>query len=143
MLSLEIIPMLSFKLLETLIQQVLILTKNSDHNTVLIKSHFQRPQNRDNRRLFKRDFRDSNIRLFGQWITTFDWDVVLSTSDCNEKYDKFDEIISSMIEYYYPLNKTKICKSDMAWMIPSVRIAIAKRQKAFHIYGENSEGYKF
>ena len=38
-----------------------------------------------------------------------------------------------MIEYYFPLNKTKICKSDNAWMTPSIKIAIAKRQKAFHI----------
>ena len=48
-----------------------------------------------------------------------------------------------MIEYYFPLNKTKICKSDKAWMTPSVKIAIAKRRKAFHIYGKNSEAYKF
>ena len=48
-----------------------------------------------------------------------------------------------MIEYYFPLNKTKICKSDKAWMTPSFKIAIAKRQKAFHIYGKNSEAYKF
>ena len=37
------------------------------------------------------------------------------------------------------LNKTKICKSDKAWMTPSIKIAIAKRQKAFHIYGKNSK----
>ena len=48
-----------------------------------------------------------------------------------------------MIEYYFPLNQTKICKSDKAWMTQSVKIAIAKRQKEFHIYGKNSEAYKF
>ena len=48
-----------------------------------------------------------------------------------------------MIEYYFPLKKTKICKSDKAWMTPSVKIAISKRQMAFHIYGKNSEARKF
>ena len=38
-----------------------------------------------------------------------------------------------MIEYYFPLNKTKIRKSVKASMTPSIKIAIAKRIKAFLI----------
>ena len=45
---------------------------SSDHNTILIKSHLHRSQKPDNSEKKKRDLRDSNLRKFGQWITTFD-----------------------------------------------------------------------
>ncbi len=106
----------------------------SDDNTILIKSYFNQPQNHDNSSLFKRDFRDSNLRYLVSGLL-----LLISISDCEEKYEKFDEIISSMIEYYFRVKKTKICKSDKLWMTPSVKIAIVKRQKAFHRYGKNSE----
>ena len=107
----------------------------SDHNTILIKSYFNRLQNHDNSSLFKRDFRNSNLRLFGQWITSFDWDDFYSISDSGLKYEKFHEIINSMMDYYFPVKKTKIRKSDKAWMTPSLKISTAKRQQAFHKYG--------
>jgi hypothetical protein len=46
-----------------------------------------------NSSVLKRDLRDSNLRLFGQWISAYDWADVLSIPDCEGKYAKFDELI--------------------------------------------------
>jgi hypothetical protein len=84
----------------------------SDHNTILIKSYLNKPPNQVNSSVLKRDLRDSNLRLFGQWISAYDWADVLSIPDFEGKYAKFDELVSSAVNYFFPIKKTKISKSD-------------------------------
>ena len=62
----------------------------SDHHTALIKSCTDRACRPSNDRVYKRDLRDSDVRHFGQWVTSFDWSVVLEIFDCNLKYSEFN-----------------------------------------------------
>ena len=57
-----------------------------DHNTILIKYYLNKTPIQGNSSIFKRDLRDSNLRLSGQWITAYDWADVSSISDREEKY---------------------------------------------------------
>ena len=92
--------------------------------------------------MYKRDLRDSNVRPFGQWITSFDWSLVFEISDCNLKYTQFNDIVSEKINYYFPLKQTKVRKSDKPWIISSLKLFIRKRQRALHIHGKTSPIYK-
>jgi hypothetical protein len=84
----------------------------------------------------KRDLRNSRIRSFGQWITNFYWSDVFQISDCASKFDKFVDIMSTMVDCYFPSKLTKIHYSDKPWMTPSLKFAIKKRQIAFRRHGK-------
>ena len=95
---------------------------SSDHNSVLIKSCTDRACRPSNDRAYKRDLRDSNVRPFDQWITSFDCSVVFETSDCNLKYAEFNDIMIKKIDYYFSLKQTKVRKSEI---IPTVVVSSA------------------
>ncbi len=116
---------------------------SSDHNAILVKPYGHRSQKPNNGRKMKRDLRNSRVRSFGQWITNFDWSDVFQISDCALKFDKFVDIMSTMVDCYFPSKLTKIRYSDKPWMSPSLKFAIEKRQIAFRKHGKSSQAYKF
>ena len=65
----------------------------SDHYCVLVR---QAPstQKGGKRTITKRDTRDSALRGFGRWTTSFSWDEVFSLERCEEKFDLFYRIMS-------------------------------------------------
>ena len=97
----------------------------------------------DNSPIWKRDLRDSKIRPFGRYITTFDWSPLLNIHDCDKKYEKFNDTMTAMIDNFFPLARTMVRKCDKPWITPSIKCAIAKRQKALHTNGKNSDIYKY
>ena len=62
----------------------------SDHDIILIKSFLNKSPIHGNRSILERDLRDSNLRLFGQWITAYDCD---------------DELISLAVNYSFSVGK--------------------------------------
>ena len=114
---------------------------SSDHNCILIKSHVNHSEKPSIKRVYKRDLRESRIRHFGQTITTFDWSEICGLTDVNEKYNSFNEIVSAMIECYFPNKSTNVRFSDKPWITQSLKSSISKRQKLFHKYGKDSETY--
>ena len=93
----------------------------SDHNAVLIKGQLNNLHKVSNDRVWKRDLRASNLRSFGQWITLFDWSEVLQILDCNQKYIKFNEIMSGMIMHFFPSKPTIIRNCDKPWLTPFLK----------------------
>lgn len=115
----------------------------SDHNTILIHPRIPQTHKPDNNPIMKRDLRLSNLRRFGQWITSYDWSPVLDIDDCELKFQKFYSIITEMLDKFLPITRTKVRESDKPWMTPSLKTSICKRQKAFYKYGKNSTMYKY
>ena len=56
-------------------------------------------------------------------------------------YQKFVEIISYMVDCFFPVKQTKIKQSYNPWMTSSLKLAITK--KSLHKYGEESDTYTF
>ena len=46
---------------------------SSDHNALLVGPYVQRSTKPENKKVLKRDLRDSSLRCFGGWITTYGW----------------------------------------------------------------------
>ena len=110
---------------------------------VLMKSQIPYDVKPDNTKIWKRDLRESSLRSFGRWLTSFDWSEIYSTVTCEAKYEKFNSVLSEMINLLIPLKKTKVSKSDKPWMTSAIKALIIKRQKALHEYGKSYESYKF
>ncbi|CAB4000775.1 RNA-directed DNA polymerase from mobile element jockey [Paramuricea clavata] len=116
---------------------------SSDHNAILIKPHKDRLENSCNKRVCKRDLRDSSIRHFGQTITSTDWTEIFEIPDPNMKYRRFNEVVSAMMDCFFPNKPTSVRESDKPWMTSSLKSSISKRQKSLHKYGRNSQAYRF
>ncbi len=114
----------------------------SDHYTILMKAQ-DPPSKPDNSPIWKRDLRDSRIRPFGRYIASFDWSAILNIHDCDIKYEKFNDTMSAMIDNFFPLERTSVRKCDKPWMTSSIKSAIARRQKALHESGKNSNIYNY
>ena len=99
------------------------------------------PSKPDNSPIWKRDLRDSSIRSFGRYIASFDWSV--NIHDCDIEYEKFNDTMSAVIDKFFPLERTSVRKCDKPWMTSSIKSAIARRQKALHDSGKNSDIYKY
>ena len=110
---------------------------------VIIMKAQSPPSKPDNSHIWKRDLRDSRIRPFGRYITTFDWSPILDIHDCDTKYEKFNDTMITMIENVFPLKRIKVRKCDKPWMTSSIKSAIGRRQKALHESGKNSDIYKY
>ena len=65
-------------------------------------------------KILKRDLRDSSLR-FGCWITTYNWKDVYEIAECDRKFNKFNEILSNMIHYFFPIKSSKVRSSDKLW----------------------------
>ena len=73
----------------------------SDHYCVFVQ---QAPSTQEGgkRTIIKRDTRDSALRDFGRWITSFSWDEVFSLDRCEEKFDLFYRIMSDAVNRFLP-----------------------------------------
>ena len=73
----------------------------SDHYCVFVQ---QAPSTQEGgkRTIIKRDTRDSALRDFGRWITSFSWDKVFSLDRCEEKFDLFYRIMSDAVNRFLP-----------------------------------------
>ena len=99
----------------------------------IIPPHGYRPENKQS--------------LFAQkwlsYIASFDWSAIFNMHDCDIKYEKFNDTMSAMIDKFFPLERTSVRKCDKPWMTSSIKSAIARRQKALHESGKNSDIYKY
>ena len=94
------------------------------------------------RTIIKWDTRDSALRDFGRWITSFSWDEVFSLDTCEEKFDLFYRIMSDAVNRFLPLKSFHVHSSDKPWISPKIKFWVAGRQHALSRFGKNSHAFK-
>ena len=109
----------------------------SDHYCVLVQQ-VPSTQKRGKRTIIKRDTRDSALRGFGRWITSFSWDEVFSLDRCEETFDLFYRIMSDAVKRFLPLKSFR----DKPWISPKIKFLVARRQHALNRFGKNSQAFK-
>ena len=116
---------------------------SSDHYCFLIKqSPVVRPIN-DREVISRPDTRDSRIRDFGQWITSFSWQEVYEKNTCQSKFESFHHTLTEAIEKYLPSTTVQVHSSDKPWINCKIKSWINKRQKSLARYGKQSPRFKF
>ena len=85
-----------------------------------------------------RDTRDSRIRDFGQWITSFSWQKVYEKNTCQSKFESFHQTLREAIEKYVPSKIVQAHNSDKPWINCKIKSWIKKRQKCLARYGKRS-----
>ncbi|KAI8497686.1 hypothetical protein Bbelb_243380 [Branchiostoma belcheri] len=103
----------------------------SDHNCVIWSgSSSSGGQNRVVKKVV-RPLRQSDVQLFGSWITEHDWEEVYSEVRATDKCSAFYSTLSSAIEKHFPSKIVRLHERDKPWMTPALKAMILLRQKAF------------
>ena len=75
---------------------------SSDHYTILAKPIGINTNDKENKKVKRRDMKDSNWRAFGRWMTTKDWAFVLQKTTCEHKFQLFLSELKEGIDFYLP-----------------------------------------
>jgi hypothetical protein len=79
--------------------------------------------------------------MFGRWITLNDWNPVLNTSSCEDKFQLFITELKQGVDCYLPQRTVKVHQTESPWMTNKLKIWIRKRQTAFQRHGKNASIY--
>ncbi|XP_066300008.1 uncharacterized protein [Branchiostoma lanceolatum] len=103
---------------------------NSDHNCVLLFGERRKPPNYTCKKVV-RPMRDSDLRAFGSWITSHNWDEVLQETNTQAKSTTFYTTLNQAIEKFLPAKTVRTHCRDKPWITPMIKSLISKRQRAF------------
>ncbi|CAH1250897.1 Hypp8934 [Branchiostoma lanceolatum] len=78
-----------------------------------------------------RPMRDSDLRAFGSWITSHNWDEVLQETNTQAKSTTFYTTLNQAIEKFLPAKTVRTHCRDKPWITPMIKSLISKRQRAF------------
>ena len=79
-----------------------------------------------------RPFRDSYVRHFGQWVTEQDWHTILTEDDPNDAVMRFEGMIRTRYEEYFPAKRVKVRANNKPWLTPHIRRLMALRRRAWN-----------
>ena len=85
--------------------------------------------------------KDSSIRAFGQWISSFDWSEIYSKETAHEKASLFQNILYEQYKFYFPEETLKFREDDQPWVNKEVKRADRQRRRAW-VKDKFSEKYK-
>ena len=116
----------------------------SDHATVLVSPKNREKSVNPTKYVSKRDMRASRKAELGRYLSTMDWDLLLSSCEtCDELERTLREVIHTGLDIIMPVKKVRINLKDAPWMTLELKTLILKRQKAFHRHGADSSIFKF
>ena len=115
----------------------------SDHYVILANPSLPKKIIDPTRKIKLRDLRASNWRVFGEWITTMDWDLLYAAQSCSEKLAILRNELTTTMDIYFPLRSVRIHVQDKPWITGKLKYYISKRQQAFTRFGKDSVVYKF
>ncbi|XP_035677313.1 uncharacterized protein LOC118416330 [Branchiostoma floridae] len=102
----------------------------SDHSTVLWEPQITRKENFTKCKTV-RPIRDSDRRVFGQWICSQSWDEVYTSPTCAGKAEAFYTAMEDAINKFFQTKQVTMHSNDKPWLKPDIKDMIRRRQKAF------------
>ena len=114
----------------------------SDHYCFLVKQRdFIRSQI-SKEIISKRDTRSSCIHDFGHWITSFSWQEVHSRITCQNKFERFHQLLTNAIDKFLPSRRFRIHNSHKPCITTKIKSWIKRRQKCLAQHGKHSPLFK-
>ena len=103
----------------------------SDHNVIMLH-----PKNRpllasSRRTMRKRDTRSSRRNELGRYLSSCDWSILNSLTNCEDKIKLFADLISIGLDNIMPLKTFKLHINDQPWVTAEFKKLIKPRQRAF------------
>ncbi|XP_050721171.1 uncharacterized protein LOC127001045 [Eriocheir sinensis] len=74
---------------------------------------------------------DSAVQQFGQWITRYPWAEVLSVEDVQDKWNNYQQTITTAHHHFFPEKSLRTHPSDAPWITPRIKRLMQQRNSAF------------
>ncbi|XP_030846746.1 uncharacterized protein LOC115926219 [Strongylocentrotus purpuratus] len=100
----------------------------SDHSTVLLFPEISRPTLTT--RFSYRPMRDSGIRSFGRWITSYDFSYLNDMESPDDMVRSLQNVLDQAYRQHFPLVVRKRSANDKQWINDKIKTDIQKRQRA-------------
>nr|XP_054760324.1 uncharacterized protein LOC129266491 [Lytechinus pictus] len=102
---------------------------SSDHSTVLMVPKTSCPISTT--RCSHRPLRDSSIRSFGRWITSYDFSYLNDIESPDEMVQSLQTLLGQVYRQHFPLVVRRCSPNDKPWITDRLKSLIRKRQRAF------------
>ena len=118
--------------------------KDSDHNIVMFPpiSFPNTGPKRKKKTIITRPLPDSQIKKFGKFITSHNWDEVFSEDDVNTKVANFHNTIIQRLNLYFPQKTIKISTLDKKFMTPELKQLQRRTQREFYKHRKSTKWKK-
>ena len=92
--------------------------------------------------LSKRVINESNVNRLKETLRNYDWCDVLASSDCQEAFTVFNEIIISKFNDACPVKEYVLRnRKDKPWITKGLRISIKHKNKLFRLFKNNKSNF--
>ena len=107
--------------------------KNSDHNIVILApiNLANNGPKRKKKIVRTRPLPESQMKIFGKFITTHQWSEVFSIQDVNTKVNNFHNTLIQNLNFYFPEKIIKISSLDKKFMTPQLKQLQRRTQREF------------
>ena len=103
----------------------------SDHNVIMLHPKNRPPLASSRRTVRKRDSRSSRRNELGRYLSSCDWSILNSLTNCEDKIKLFADLISFGLDSIMPLKTFKLHINDQPWVTAEFKKLIKLRQRAF------------
>lgn len=112
----------------------LLYTDLSDHLPVFVVT-FNNVECNRTKVVRKRICGQNNISEMKGMLECHDWDDVITVSQCQEAYSKFDQIVSSCYDATCPFKSVTLNKkNNKPWVTKGMKKSIKQKNKLYHMY---------
>ena len=86
--------------------------------------------------IYQKEISSTNVENFKKDLVSVDWDIVYSSRDCNESFDRFINILKTLYDKKLSYKKGKLkCKANVPpWMSKSLIKACRNKNKMYKTY---------
>ena len=118
--------------------------KDSDHNVILLAPINQPHQGppRKKKTIRTRPLPESQIKIFGKFMTEHKWEEVFETLDVDSKVENFHNTILEKLNTFFPVKTTTISSLDKKWMSPELKQMQRRIQREFFKRRKNKKWKK-
>ena len=103
----------------------------SDHNVIMLHPKSRSPLASSRRTVRKRDTQSSRRNDLFRCLSSCDWSILNSLTNCEEKIKLFADLIRIELDSIMPLKTFKLHINDQQWITAEFKKLIKLRQRAF------------
>ena len=93
----------------------------SDHNVIMLHPKNRPPLASSRRTVRKRDTRSSRRNELGRYLSSCDWSILSSLTNCEDKIKLFADLISFGLDSIIPLKTFKLHINDQPWVTAGLK----------------------
>ena len=113
----------------------------SDHNGVLVEplNNIEATKGTSKEIIYVRPMPESSILEYRHSIAEIDWSLMIDEMSSSNMVDKFQEMITKLVDIHFPLKKISLSPYDRPWMTEELKKKRRQRQRIYRKEGKSQK----